>query len=176
MLVGRNEVVVRMGEVLFWPGGVVHGAVPNRESQWSGFNVYLDPTAASGAAPLIAALLPEAVQEVLNTADLSDRVCVVLRAVRSGKTIWAGTRPEIEFARMRACRRETYIRRFARVVGLPPAAYSRMERLDHARRLLADGVPPAGAAVASGFADQSHLGRLFRQAYGTTPARYASGR
>ena len=51
-----------------------------------------------------------------------------------------------------------------------------MMRLDRARRLLAQGVAPAEAAAATDFSDQSHLGRLFREAYGTTPARYAAGR
>jgi len=32
------------------------------------------------------------------------------------------------------------------------------------------------AALASGFADQSHLGRWFRRAYGLTPAAYRLGR
>ena len=33
-------------------------------------------------------------------------------------------------------------------------------------------LPPVEAASASGFADQSHLGRWFRRAYGLTPAAY----
>jgi AraC-like DNA-binding protein len=37
---------------------------------------------------------------------------------------------------------------------------------------LADGLSPAETAAALGFADQSHLGRWFRRAYGLTPAAY----
>jgi AraC-like DNA-binding protein len=45
-------------------------------------------------------------------------------------------------------------------------------RLVRARRMLAAGEPPAAAAAACGFADQSHLGRWFRRAYGLTPGAY----
>jgi AraC-like DNA-binding protein len=37
---------------------------------------------------------------------------------------------------------------------------------------LATGLAPAPTAAAVGFADQSHLGRWFRRAYGMTPAAY----
>ncbi|MDZ4200376.1 MAG: helix-turn-helix domain-containing protein [Kiritimatiellia bacterium] len=46
-------------------------------------------------------------------------------------------------------------------------------RIEHARRLLDEGVLN-GAAIAaeSGFHDQSHLTRTFREFFGTTPGRY----
>ncbi len=56
--------------------------------------------------------------------------------------------------------------------GLAPHAYLVQLRLARARRLLADGLSPAETAAALGFADQSHLGRWFRRAYGLTPAAY----
>jgi AraC-like DNA-binding protein len=42
--------------------------------------------------------------------------------------------------------------------------------------MLRSQAPPAQAALASGFADQSHLGRWFRRAYGLTPAAYRFAR
>lgn len=36
-------------------------------------------------------------------------------------------------------------------------------------------VPLAVIALQAGFADQSHFTRVFRQAYGLTPAQYARG-
>ena len=45
-------------------------------------------------------------------------------------------------------------------------------RVGHARRLLAAGSSIGDAAVASGFADQSHLHRQFRHRLGFTPGRY----
>lgn len=49
-------------------------------------------------------------------------------------------------------------------------------RLAAARRLLREQETPAQAAMLSGFADQSHMGRWFRRTYGLTPAQYRRGR
>jgi len=68
--------------------------------------------------------------------------------------------------------REGFTRRFSRATGMPPAAYRRVLRLNHARALLGAGVAPAAAAAEAGFSDQSHLGRAFRAAFGATPASY----
>ncbi|HYM61173.1 MAG TPA: helix-turn-helix transcriptional regulator [Thermoanaerobaculia bacterium] len=49
----------------------------------------------------------------------------------------------------------------------------RNRRLERARGLLRDtDIPLAEVALASGFADQSHLTRRFRFAFGVTPARF----
>ncbi|MBW8816539.1 MAG: AraC family transcriptional regulator [Caulobacterales bacterium] len=63
-------------------------------------------------------------------------------------------------------------RAFKAQLGLSPHAYLVQLRLRAARRQLARGTPPAQAAADAGFADQSHLGRWFRRAYGLTPAAY----
>ncbi len=65
------------------------------------------------------------------------------------------------------------LRGFTRATGLTPHAYLRQRRAALARRLLAGGVPPAEAAAAAGFADQSHLTRVFARIYGLTPGAYA---
>lgn len=67
-------------------------------------------------------------------------------------------------------------REFAAAVGVPPHRYAVNLRVDHARRLLAAGEPIASAAVAAGFADQSHLNRHFARLAGLTPGSYASTR
>jgi AraC-like DNA-binding protein len=64
------------------------------------------------------------------------------------------------------------LRAFRRAVGLPPHLYQTQLRLRHARRLLLAGQPPARAAAAAGFADQSHLIRKFKAAYGVTPGQF----
>lgn len=56
--------------------------------------------------------------------------------------------------------------------GMAPSTYLRQVRLRAARRLLAAGEPAARVAAAVGFADQAHLTRWFRRAYGITPAVY----
>lgn len=63
-------------------------------------------------------------------------------------------------------------RAFKAAYGLAPHAYLVELRLRTARRLLADGLAPAEAATAAGFADQSHMGRWFRRAFRLTPAAY----
>lgn len=68
--------------------------------------------------------------------------------------------------------RYTLARQFRACFGTSPYRYLMLRRLDRARRLIAHGLPLAEAAVAAGFADQSHLTRRFKQAYGLTPARW----
>jgi AraC-like DNA-binding protein len=67
-------------------------------------------------------------------------------------------------------------RQFREGYGLAPSAYLRQVRLREARRRLAAGAAIAEAAIAAGFADQSHLTRWFRRTYGITPGVYQQGR
>jgi len=64
------------------------------------------------------------------------------------------------------------IRSFRKATGLPPHAYLRQLRVERARGMLREDTPLAEVALAAGFADQSHLTRVFRQLTGTTPGRY----
>ncbi|KUG53282.1 AraC family transcriptional regulator [Serinicoccus chungangensis] len=64
------------------------------------------------------------------------------------------------------------VRSFSACYGIPPHRYVLGRRLDHARRLLLDGVPAGQVAVETGFYDQAHLTRHFRTFLGTTPARF----
>ncbi|MFI6985353.1 helix-turn-helix domain-containing protein [Embleya sp. NPDC050154] len=66
------------------------------------------------------------------------------------------------------------LRAFRDVVGLPPYAWLAQHRVARAQALLAQGMTPARAALAVGFADQAHLGRWFRRVLGVTPAGYRS--
>jgi AraC-like DNA-binding protein len=65
------------------------------------------------------------------------------------------------------------VREFHRVVGLPPHAYHLQLRIARAARLLTMGVSLSRAASEAGFADQSHLSRRFKTAYGLTPLGFA---
>ncbi|MGJ9411466.1 AraC family transcriptional regulator [Aeromicrobium sp. CF4.19] len=65
------------------------------------------------------------------------------------------------------------VRAFAREFGVPPHQYVLGRRLDHARRLLLDGVPAAQVATETGFFDQAHLTRHFRRLLGVTPGVFA---
>jgi AraC-like DNA-binding protein len=65
-------------------------------------------------------------------------------------------------------------RQFRACLGTSPYRYLVMRRLDRVRALVRDGEPLADAAAACGFADQSHMTRHFKRAYGLTPGRWAA--
>ncbi|TIL37978.1 AraC family ligand binding domain-containing protein [Mesorhizobium sp.] len=68
------------------------------------------------------------------------------------------------------------IRDFKKAIGLTPAAYIRDRRLRHASSLIEQGLGLAEAAIAAGFADQSHLSRAFRTMHGMTPGMFRRGK
>lgn len=65
------------------------------------------------------------------------------------------------------------LRAFAKATGLTPHAYLIQRRVQLARRLILRGMPLAQVAADSGFADQSHMTRLFLRQYGISPGMYA---
>lgn len=65
------------------------------------------------------------------------------------------------------------VRGFSKSFGLTPHAYLVQRRIDLTRRLIASGMPLAEAAAEGGFADQSHMTRIFVRKYGISPGAYA---
>jgi len=63
-------------------------------------------------------------------------------------------------------------RHFRRAFGVAPHRFLIQRRLDLVRRHIEEGASLADAALAAGFADQSHMTRHFRAAYGVTPGRW----
>jgi AraC-like DNA-binding protein len=78
-----------------------------------------------------------------------------------------------ELAALSGVSRFQLLRGFAREVGITPHAYLIQSRTRLARALIVRGSPIADAAVAAGFADQSHLTRAFTRQFGISPGRYA---
>jgi AraC-like DNA-binding protein len=68
--------------------------------------------------------------------------------------------------------RYTLARHFRALLGTSPYRYLVLRRLDHARLAMRGGASLADAALASGFADQSHMTRQFKQAFGISPGRW----
>jgi AraC-like DNA-binding protein len=68
------------------------------------------------------------------------------------------------------------LRVFRNAMGLPPHAYLNQLRIYRAKSLLLGGAPPADVAAQVGFADQSHLTRLFKRTVGVTPGVVAPDR
>lgn len=67
------------------------------------------------------------------------------------------------------------LRIFKRTVGMTPHAYVTGRRVVRGKTLLAQGLPVADVALATGFFDQSHFTTRFRQTYGMTPRTFQLG-
>jgi AraC-like DNA-binding protein len=78
-----------------------------------------------------------------------------------------------ELAKVVNLNRAYLIRAFKKTVGLPPHAYLTQLRLSEAKKQLSKNIPIAQVAANTGFADQSHFSRTFKQTYGMTPGAYA---
>jgi AraC-like DNA-binding protein len=63
-------------------------------------------------------------------------------------------------------------RQFRAAFGTSPTRFRTMRQLDHVRRLVKSGLSLAEAALDAGFADQSHMSRQFKRAYGLTPGHW----
>jgi AraC-like DNA-binding protein len=65
-------------------------------------------------------------------------------------------------------------RQFRAAFGTSPSNFRTMRQLDVARRMIRFGLPLAEAALEAGFADQSHMSRMFKRTYGLTPSKWAA--
>ena len=82
------------------------------------------------------------------------------------------TSPELEA--LTGLSRYALARHFRACLGTSPYRYLTLRRLDRARSLIRRGSALADAAVSCGFADQSHMTRQFKRAYGMSPGRWAA--
>jgi len=70
--------------------------------------------------------------------------------------------------------RWTLARQFRAAYGTSPTRFRTLRRLDQVRRALRDGTGLVEAALDAGFADQSHMSRQFKRAYGLTPGSWVA--
>jgi AraC family transcriptional regulator len=69
-----------------------------------------------------------------------------------------------------------FSRSFKRVFGEPPHAYVVRRRLERACHLMiTSSASLSEIALSVGFSDQAHLGKLFRRAFGQSPANWRRG-
>ncbi len=68
--------------------------------------------------------------------------------------------------------KSTLLRAFTKAKGITPYRYLETVRINAAKALLAQGVPPLDAALQTGFADQSHFTNYFSNYIGLTPGVY----
>ncbi|GAA2354495.1 AraC family transcriptional regulator [Dactylosporangium salmoneum] len=97
-----------------------------------------------------------------KVAEIRDRLLADLRCPPSLRELAAGV--ELSPFHM--------LRVFRAATGFPPHAWLVLERVCHARALLAAGRTPAEVSAATGFADQAHLTRWFKRVTGVTPAAF----
>ncbi len=64
------------------------------------------------------------------------------------------------------------LRSFSKQKGLSPYSYLETIRVNHAKRLLEQGVKPIEVTLFTGFSDQSHFTKLFKRQIGLTPEQY----
>ena len=86
----------------------------------------------------------------------------------------AAAPPLAELAVLAGCSRFQVLRQFSSAYGMPPHAWLLARRAEAARRAITAGASLAEAAAASGFADQSHMTRVFVRHHGYTPGAWAA--
>jgi AraC-like DNA-binding protein len=78
-----------------------------------------------------------------------------------------------DLARASSMSISSFARAFKRTLGVPPHQWLLRRRIEKAKRMLrSSNEPLADIAVACGFADQSHLTRVFVRYVGATPRRW----
>ena len=79
----------------------------------------------------------------------------------------------IEELATQACFSKEYlIRKFKKDIGMPPHHYLLQNRIRQAQKLLQQEMPIVDVATETGFYDQSHFLKIFRQVVGMTPKEY----
>jgi AraC-like DNA-binding protein/quercetin dioxygenase-like cupin family protein len=125
------------------------------------------------------ALLCEAVLGSMNNRDASAQSSSIvadkrLRDAKAYLQAFSSRNVSLdELAREASLSASELCRRFTAAFGLSPHRYQLVLRLKTAKHLLLDGMTPSAAAAATGFADQSHLGRHFKAVFGVTPGAVA---
>lgn len=169
---GYGIVEVAAGECLYLSAGLPHRFTDIATAQGRCLNIY---------APLDLGVYPRCLPAVsiwpllqipaLSEPSLARFEPSDMQSSESGN----GPLPVPALAGEAGVSREHFSRLFARQHGLPPHRYRIMRRLTGARQAIAQGSSLADVAARFGFADQSHLGRLFQRTFGTTPGAYRKG-
>jgi AraC-type DNA-binding domain-containing proteins len=77
-----------------------------------------------------------------------------------------------DLSRVSGLNKYTMLRNFTMQRGITPYQYLSTIRVNKAKKLLESGISPMEAALQSGFTDQSHFTRFFKNFIGLTPKLY----
>lgn len=178
LYIGDALIEVSAGHAVCIPAGTPHRSL-DEETEVVCVNIYAN-AAGDGS--------QEDIANLVSACGCSEAVSVLQRLVRdenyAGLGILPVARDDMELLRRKpvaqaasriGMTREGFSRKIKKIHGIAPQEIGLMARLNNARRLLQEGHHTAAAAAASGFSDQSHLGRCFVRAFGVTPGRYRAG-
>ncbi|WP_158240684.1 helix-turn-helix domain-containing protein [Telmatospirillum siberiense] len=187
-LIGNRAITVSAGKAACIPAHVLHAPLANGTAETRCLNLYLPATGATDSLRVV-----DIREHWRITEGTGIRPAAVLRDFDAlSPTIGNPERPKREDDSLRLAlttsrgrigdlaaslgrSREDFSRRVSHAVGVAPHRFRLLARLNLARRLLRADEPIAAVAAETDFADQSHLGRLFRATFGTTPGRYRHG-
>ncbi|HEU6437453.1 MAG TPA: AraC family transcriptional regulator [Nitratidesulfovibrio sp.] len=131
-------------------------------------------TAAAAPQPRAATTPPETAVPPEPTAPLD--TTAIVEAVRSHLRDHLADPVRLDdLARLAGRSRCHLLRMFQQATGLPPHAYQTQLRVEAAKDLLAAGHAISHVAAETGFSDQSHFSRVFRDLTGATPRQYQQG-
>ena len=77
-----------------------------------------------------------------------------------------------ELADVAAMNKYSLLRLFTKTEGITPYRYLETIRIGKAKELLGQGLEPAEVALMTGFTDQSHFSKFFKEVIGLTPGQY----
>ncbi len=178
-----TTVTVPAGHAALIPAGLLHAPIATPDEETVCLNAYVPAGRTSSSLRVISVgarwqrvdqILPEQILEIADdilsrepshSAGLADRTTLGVTLTESAGPIGAIA---AGFGRSR----EGFSRMVRRELGVSPHAFRVLSRLNLARQLLRAGEPIAAVAADTGFSDQSHLTRLFRRTFGTTPGVY----
>ncbi len=114
-------------------------------------------------------IYPASIPDLKNCSGRDKRLGTIIEYMRANLADQLSLN---DLAKLLDCTSYHVIRIFKAEKGMSPHAYLIQLRLEAARQQLDFGKPISDAALLTGFSDQSHLTRKFKQRYGLTPGSY----
>lgn len=181
--IAGGTVTVPAGDAALIPAGMLHAPMPTPGEETVCLNAYVPANRACSSLRIvnvgdrwrsIEEISPEHIGEIANEILSREPPGSIERTGRArlGTALTESLEPIGEIAASFGRSREGFSRMVRRELGVAPHAFRLLARLNVARRLLRAGEPIAAVAADAGFSDQSHLTRLFRRTFGTTPGVY----
>ncbi|WP_143201746.1 helix-turn-helix domain-containing protein [Bradyrhizobium sp. NAS96.2] len=178
-----ETITVPAGHAALIPAGMLHAPMPTPDEETVCLNAYVPASRACSSLRVVSfrarwqrvdEISPERILEIAG--DILSRAPSPStgRTGRSklGAALTESLAPIGAVAASLGRSREGFSRMVRRELGVAPHAFRLLARLNLARQLQRAGEPIAAVAADAGFSDQSHLTRLFRRTFGTTPGVY----